>query len=691
MGTVCRSLWLPIARVNFFSVMTDPGLLLEDTERRLTGQCRADRCDEPGYIPHLRESVMRRLMEVLPGSFGYDEIGTCEFDKWDERSRPVSLTMTLRPASADPGVVEAREINAVLRDAGVRTVQLRVGENGYYTFIADHAGGPQNEARVGQALEKHVVSVFGGAFAVERLGRLPDRKINEGQAALRRYNGLSPDTERQVVESPPRGALSFYQLNILIEGLCNQSLLPAVFFEHYKMAQEWFDDHPGDTSMITSIRELIRATMVEEDAATISGRATTLRRFLIVSRGSLAWMRRSVDSVHRSLLDQMMAVSHRRARLIQLDLAGIAYERTPEMTGVATESQLRGYVMLIATKLPVITNIADSAQRAAEGLNRDAGGDPHLADDVRHRVNDLNGVVGTWQGVLTNLTSYVHTLETAVEHDWQERLLFEQEQTRSDQEAVAEIERSRHGRPESRRAGEVAYNALILISTAVALLIGVQAYNEAKHNQPDQSWWRYALDLSPIIAGALVLVLIWPTVALVRRAWQQRKPNRDSYSFEFAFRLDELTDPDLVHGYLTQPQPPIRSKTFKKIRLRRLGGWRIERISVDTTYLKLHSVAAVKVRRLHYARFEIVTEVMVRRSANNPQYFLRQCRMFGDSPVALEPQRIDELVKVILEHVCAPLAADGDLDIDRITAVTDRIYLGSPRREPDRIPVGSRS
>src|SRR5690606_22791056 len=98
------------------------------------------------------------------------------------------------------------------------------------------------------------------------------------------------------------------------------------------------------------------------------GQVATLHRFLVISRGTLQWLRRAVESVRRSLLDQMMAVSHRQARLIQLDLAGIDYERTPEMTGEATESQMRGYVMLVATKLPLLFTIADGAGDAMDVL-----------------------------------------------------------------------------------------------------------------------------------------------------------------------------------------------------------------------------------------------------------------------------------------------------------------------------------
>ena len=88
-----------------------------------------------------------------------------------------------------------------------------------------------------------MVAVFGGDFGVSRLEPSPDRRRSESADAVRRYNGLPPvvfgDNEDVAAQTPPLGALSFYQLNVMMEGLCNQSLLPAVFFEHYLRADEW--------------------------------------------------------------------------------------------------------------------------------------------------------------------------------------------------------------------------------------------------------------------------------------------------------------------------------------------------------------------------------------------------------------------------------------------------------------------
>lgn len=615
-----RSLWLPVGTANFFSSMTDPVLLVDGD-----GHCRSDRREQdPGYVPFLRESVFRRLVEVLPASFGYDRTGVCEFG---EGGRPVSVTMT-QPHLG---------------------ITLRVDDCGFYTFIGSNVDSV--------ALEEHIVTVFGGEFEVNRLEPTPDRRSSEGMEAVRRYNGL--DTG-----GVPLGVLSFHQLNVLLEGLCNQSLLPAVFFEHYKQARQWLDEHRRRSSILTHLSDFVREITTDADATTPHGQVLTLQQFMTIARGSLQWMRRAVESVRRSLLDQMMAVSHRQARLVQLDLAGVGYERTPEMTGEATESQMRGYVMLVATKLPLLFTIADGARQAVNALDKRVKLEVQqaaLPDGMHLHVSELESTVDGWEALLQRLCVNVGSLETAVEHDWQERLLYEQEQARSEQEAMAEIERSRRGRPESQRIGDAAYNGIMLVLTVVAVFVAIQTADRAAP-AGDASPWEWLGRLWPVFVISIAFFFAWPAIAATRRLVQQRKPDSETYSFEFAFRLDERADRERVQKYLREDEPQtITTTAFRKIRLRRLGGWRVERISTDTTLLKIHSIAVVKLKAFSYARFEIVTEIMVRKISDTNQFFVRQCRMFGDSPIPLPSSQVAELVGELLRHACAPLAIEIDL------------------------------
>lgn len=202
----------------------------------------------------------------------------------------------------------------------------------------------------------------------------------------------------------------------------------------------------------------------------------------------------------------------------------------------------------------------------------------------------------------------------------------------------------------------------MLLLTVVAVFVALRTTDSGTPPQPDATPWDWLRRFWPVLAVSVLFFFAWPMIAGVRRLVQQRKPDSETYSFEFAFRLDERADQRSVREYLSHHEPQvITSGSFRKIKLRRLGGWRVERISTDTTLLKVHSVAVVKLRPFSYARFEIVTEIMIRRISDSDEFFVRQCRMFGDSPTPMRAGQIAELVGDLLRHACAPLAVEVDL------------------------------
>src|SRR5262245_66602499 len=118
------------------------------------------------------------------------------------------------------------------------------------------------------------------------------------------------------------------------------------------------------------MRSVIEELTVEADAADVPGQIATLHRFVsTTSRTSLQKLKWSVESVRRSLLDQMMGVLHRQARLVQVDLGAVEYERSPELAVDATESQMRGYVLLVSTKLPLVSTVGHVSKLAVQQLN----------------------------------------------------------------------------------------------------------------------------------------------------------------------------------------------------------------------------------------------------------------------------------------------------------------------------------
>src|SRR5262245_55876795 len=96
MGVVTCSLWLPISRVNFFSPSSGEWLVCREVGGVVL--CRSARMDDPEYAgtPLLLVDVLRRVIEVMPLSFGYDKEAVVEF-RGDSvsRQRPTSVAMVL--------------------------------------------------------------------------------------------------------------------------------------------------------------------------------------------------------------------------------------------------------------------------------------------------------------------------------------------------------------------------------------------------------------------------------------------------------------------------------------------------------------------------------------------------------------------------------------------------------------------
>jgi hypothetical protein len=677
MGTITLSLWLPVGRANFFSTTTDPELITHDSTSG-AAKCSSPKVDEREEIPYLRASVMRRVLEVLPRSFGYQPVGECAVSILDDVERPIAIAMRLVPDSPwTELIVSAVEANADLVATKVDLVEFTLEENGLYTFTASYSADGRDDVR--KALISHITAVFGGKFTVDRLRHDWPKGFNEGAAAINRYNGIRQDAWVAKPEdrtSEPLGILTFFQLNILVEGLCNQALLPSVFFERYEFAKSWLTKFKGKTSVLITLEDLVPALITERGATEAERRISALHRFFAVSRGSLQRLKRSVGSVRRQLLNEIMRVLHRQARLIQLDLGAVDYEATPELTGpAATESQMRGYVMLIAVKLPLIRGIDEAATAAVAELVAAVPAPAGTTGRMSTEADNLAADLRAWQNLLRSLYADVRALEGVVKHDWQERMLYEQEQSRAEQEAMAEIERGRRGRQEGRRTSDAAYNAMVLVLSVAALLFLVRTTPIGNFGTITAG--ELLIRLWPLVPITFAISMIAPFISWISRRSNNRNAKNDSYSFEFTFRIDEATSPEKVANHLSRPQVlKVDVPELGTLTIRRLGGWRIEQTALDRTLMKAHSLVALKVGN-RYARFEVVTEVVSRAIAEGRTHSVRQCRMFGDSPEPLPFEQINTFVETVLLQVCQPLANDGRLDLDKIMASTNSLCRGA--------------
>jgi hypothetical protein len=688
---VSISLWLPVGRANFYS-STANGWLLKPENATGMMPASSKMIDTAGYRPRLQVSVLRRVLEVLPVSFGYERTSICTFDDADDVKRPAAVTMTLRP-KADLMRWEAcpeRTANLPLVEAGVPEVTFHVDEHGAYTFSAK----ARPDADVRCALLAHVREVFGGDYSLDRrsIHGAAGAVDNAGGRAVRSYQGL--DAGSPAATEKPRGILTFFQLNTLVEGLFNESLSPAVFFEQNEDLDRFLADQPpGSLTLIREMREVVDLLKVDDlEAATPEALLAVMRRFLdVTGREVLQKLKWSVESVRRSLLDESVGMLHRQSKLIQLDLGALTKEWTPEMAVGASESQLRGYVMLAAAKLPLVTNVLEMAQLVKEHLS-------HVGEAARTHAVPAHGVPGSlmpgaatltadgpatapadgrrmardvkrlevdlkyWTALLTGLRNNVHGLEQAIEHAWRENLLYEQRAVRSEQEAMAEITRSRSGRPGGERGNLNAYNIVTLLFTVAAVLVAIREGNILDPASVSSDWRTWVRALSPIALVTIVFTLVVPLYNRFRRRSRDKKGYSETYPYEFTFRLEEAADPVKVYAHLAErKQRTIETPILKKkVTLTSLGGGRIERVSQHRALVKLHSTATIKVRKGQYARFEIVKEILAHRVSGKPNFVIIQCRMFGDSPEALKPNEVLDLISAILQDVGTRLTGSDE-------------------------------
>jgi hypothetical protein len=277
-----------------------------------------------------------------------------------------------------------------------------------------------------------------------------------------------------------------------------------------------------------------------------------------------------------------------------------------------------------------------------------------------------------WRGLLGSVKSNIEHLDSAVEHEWRERMLYEQEQARDEQEALSEIERSRRGRGEFRRVGDGAYNAVMMILTVLAVLYAVRSI-EASEPTTNQEWLRLLANLWPVAVTVAVLYLLLPIVASFRRWWHERTGSSESYSYEFAIRIGETAKAKDINNYINGTGPTsFTVDGFPKIHIIRRANGRIESTSPTNFVFKVHTILVYRAVRSRYARFEVVHEILARTGADGEHYVLLESRVFGDTPRPIEGPRLVALARAILKHTAEPVA--GKFRTDPVPAFVVAAY-----------------
>ena len=342
----------------------------------------------------------------------------------------------------------------------------------------------------------------------------------------------------------------------------------------------------------------------------------------------------------------MMGALHRQNRLVQLNLSANVRERRPELAVGASEPQLRGYATLVSAKLPLILGVKEMARLANEHLTWMVNDSPERDDrtelenaELENQLSRLDGQLLHWNMLLADLETNVDSLQSTIEHAWMDRMLYEQEQLRSEQELAAEIERSRQSRPTGQRPGRFAYNLVMMLLAAAAVVVTVTTAKD-QLDQP-RPWWAVVLLLWPVWLVAVLAFGVFPLFGQFRRAAKEKQGVLLAYPYEFAFRLDEDVDAKKLRDYIrSNEHRELPTDLLGTLFVTTRGIGRIERMSTDTTVAKLHSAVAFRMG-WQYARFEVISEVLIHKIGLKMQHVLLQCRIFGEAPEGARTRRAD--------------------------------------------------
>jgi hypothetical protein len=116
-----------------------------------------------------------------------------------------------------------------------------------------------------------------------------------------------------------------------------------------------------------------------------------------------------------------------------------------------------------------------------------------------------------------------------------EELLYEQKQTRSEQEAMAEIQRGRLSRPAlSQSPARAAYNLAMLVLAIVAVVFTVNVSDLDKLGRPETTVWDVVYLLRYVWFSVAVAFVVLPISTYVIRSWREFRGNQPSYPYEFA-------------------------------------------------------------------------------------------------------------------------------------------------------------
>jgi hypothetical protein len=593
-GGASYGLWVPCNRINFFHLLEDRDLLVipPDKEWIILGDENAARCwrVSPG------SSVVRRLLWALQ---------LCSL-VGDYRLAP-------GPDDEHPEKIEVRfsiSVKAIYELARERSVDMRIQRVAHtlpdddLLALAEEQRGRDVGLETRATFTSDGLQVWQATTASDRVDTDVDAALRVLQAALMavepldlRHGAVERRREQPssgIADLDPdvwlnddyEGIMPFFQLNMLLGGLFYPGFKPEIFFERApdesalaamnpvrkvlpRILLDNDDVEHEHYEHTISIEYVLDALWCELDDActkdTEMALARAISHFLTVTGDrALLPIKWRIERARRAILAAMIGVVHRKQHLTQMR----EMQPFPESFDAANEPQLRGYVTLVSAKLPLVSNIATYLQPVLDSLGRD-----------KERFSPVKQMAHEWRLLLDAISNNLDSLTQAIGSAWQERLLYEQEQTRAEQEALAEIERARVSASTRATTIDSLFGAMVLVFTIAAFS------GDGSHNPT------FEHDLSFIALGLAAVSLLW--IAYRIRLGQRRRRGADQrHHYETNLRLDRHTTAAQIRELLNL-DTGHRQRSNSPLAIQRRGSYRIERINDEEAMHKIHILSLI--------------------------------------------------------------------------------------------------
>lgn len=671
MPYITLGFWLPVGRPNFFRSS-------EDMEIDSRSEYRPE-----------HPTVYNRLYRVLKVNKKFDKcIGLIPGIReiyYDENDPYVAYLFKKNPTN------------------NIYNITIRVDFEGFYLIIVKYNDSVyKSQSDAFNSIKNYLINeVIGGDFYTHKLEVKDDNQK------------LNTVTITEYFESY-RGILNFFQINSILEGLFNYNFDPNIYFEHDETKIEiqqrnytlkkFFDEiiayiptkeyilmvekiftNLDDESFINSVKnfeENIESTHSNSNnnsnKMNLFG-GDLLRRFArntsILCLQPIKW---NIETCRRFLLRETINILHRRHPVEQLENPR---NKHFQYINKANSSQVKGYILLLSAKYPLINNVQHYLTEISREYNKNAD------------FSNISDFIDSWLSLSRGIKDSIIGIETAVENARMERVLYELEELRADQEAETEITRAQEhiewrNLTDDTESVKLTSNGVMLALLGIILTIVIYPVEIATFLLPSElfgsavSTRLEGLKSLPVFtnySARVLFIFIAPFILYpIIRAFGEtfsilvnqfkkiarkifRKQRISKYQFELDARIDLEINKKTIEDLIKSNFGFEEEKRYKSIEHLTIyqpenNAYRVERTSDDEALHKLHFITTAfwdkefTNQRKSEMRCHIIYEILSHKLSSGDSFILREVRFICTNRGFIQIKQQHELRDMVVKQ-----------------------------------------